>query len=342
MGKSFVPRSALARTQSLRVVVLALSVAAVTLGTASLDAQQTTAEQTAPEQASSPDGGEAAAGGKMAFDVASVRQDKSEAKPQSNVKLNNSRTAYPPNGGVFTATNWPLVDFIAFAYKLTDRQVDVMAKDLPEWVFTDRFDIEAKSENHGPSKDQMRLMLQSVLEDRFKLVGRRESRDLPAFGLVPAKPGKTGPQLRQHSEDSPCPAQETVSPVRSAPVDAILKAWPPNCKHTTSTGDPGGVRLAGRNVTMGQIVDALTDFGEALGSRVVIDQTGLTGTFDFVVDFAEASETRASGDAGKIMASTPLPTLQDAIREQLGFKLIKQTAPFDCFVVVHVDHPSAN
>jgi uncharacterized protein (TIGR03435 family) len=303
-----------------------------------------TGEPTAAEQTSTAARWETAAGGKMAFDVVSVKQDKLSTKPISNVKLNNSRTAYPPNGGVFSARNYSLLTYIAFAYKLSDLQTNIMARSLPDWVFTDRFDIEGRSENHSPTKDQMRLMLQSVLEDRFKLVGHMEIRQLPAFGVVLAEPGKTGPQLKQHSADSPCPATNSVSSAASAPVETILRTWPPNCGHIRFSGIPGGIRLAGRNVRMGELVDGLTESedGYGVGGRVFVDQTGLSGTFDFVMDFAEESEPLANGDGSTIRAEDRLPTLMEAVTDDLGLKFIKKTAAVDCFVVVRVEHPSAN
>jgi uncharacterized protein (TIGR03435 family) len=319
------------------------ALAAVSLCGRTLEAQGTAGGPAAAAQASPADGWEAAAGGKMAFDVASVKQDKLDARPQSNVKLNNLRQAYAPTGGDFTATNWPLVTYITFAYKLSDQQAEIMAKGLPEWVFTDRFDIEAKSDNHSPTKDQMRLMLQALLEDRFKLVGHWETRQLPVFGLVVAKAGKTGPQLKQHSEDSPCPATDAVSTgsARTAPVETMLKTWPPNCGHIRVIGTDSGVRLAGRNVSMQMIADTLTEAGGPDG-RVVVDRTGLTGTFDMVMDFAEEPRPSADGDGGKLRAEDPAPTIQDAITDQLGLKFVKQTAALDCFLVGHVERSSAN
>ena len=278
----------------------------------------------------------------MAFDVASVRQSKSGAKPVSNVKLNNARTAYSPNGGVFSARNYDLLSYIAFAYKLSDQQAYLLFPSLPAWVTTDRFDIEAKSENHSPTKDQMRLMLQALLEDRFQLVRRRETRQLPVLALVPAKPGKTGPQLRPHSASSPCPATDSVSSVLSAPVKTILRTWPPNCHHTRDIRIPGGWRLAGRDISMAELADALNGEGEGRGNRIIVDQTGLKGTFDFVMDFAEESEHSADEDVTKTRLEVPLPTFLGAVTDQLGLRLVKKTAPMDCFVVVHVEHPSAD
>lgn len=342
MSESLVPKLCLVKVHLLSTVVLIVGLTAVTSWSATLEAQTTTGEQVAPEQTSTADRWETEAGGKMAFDVASVRQDKLSAKPVSNVKLNNAREAYPPNGGIFWARNYTLLAYIAFAYKLSEQQAFILFPSLPAWVTTDRFDIEAKSDNHSPTKDQMRLMLQALLEDRFKLVRHMETRQLPVLGLVPAKPGKTGPQLKQHSADSPCPATESVSSVTSAPVETILRTWPPNCRHTRDIRIPGGWRLAGRDVSMGEIADALNGEGEGRGNRIIVDQTGLKGTFDFVMDFAEESEHSADEDVTKTRLEVPLSTFQGAVTDQLGLKLVKKTAPADCFVVVHVEHPSAN
>lgn len=336
-----IPNLSAVRAHLLCAVVLVAGLTAVTWCSATLQAQTTTDEQAAPGQTLAANQWETAAGGKMAFDVASVKQDKSTAKPVSNVKLNNARNAYPPNGGVFTATNWPLATYITFAYKLSDQQMYVMSRSLPDWVFSDRFDIEAKSDNHDPTKDQMRLMLQALLEDRFKLVGHMESRQLPVFELVLAKPGQTGPQLKQHSQDSPCPATKSVASAASAPVETILRTWPPNCGHTRTIGDSRSERLAGRNVSISQIADELTGYGE-LDDRVILDQTGLTGTFDFVMDFSLEAGPSTEIGGNKIPAEDPLPILPDALKDQLGLKLVKETAPINCFVVAHVERPSAN
>src|SRR5580704_837974 len=80
------------------------------------------------------------AGGKMAFDVASVRPNKSNDQANSNFPLGPG-DGYAPNGGLFTATNQPLIAYIGFPYKL--RQSDLPG--LRAWVYDDRFDIEART-----------------------------------------------------------------------------------------------------------------------------------------------------------------------------------------------------
>ncbi len=73
----------------------------------------------------------------------------------------------------------------------------------PGWMDSEHFDIEAKAEG-DPSREEENLMVQSLLEDRFKLVIHRETRQLPIYTLVVSKSGKTGPQLTTHSDDAKC------------------------------------------------------------------------------------------------------------------------------------------
>ena len=78
----------------------------------------------------------------------------------------------------------------------------------PAWIKSDGYDIEAKAEGN-PNMDQMRPLLQALLAERFKLNLHRETKDLPAYSLAVAKPGKLGPRLHQVS-DGEC--EEPVTP----------------------------------------------------------------------------------------------------------------------------------
>jgi len=103
--------------------------------------------------------------------------------------------------------------FIIFAYNLTGTQELAIrfnfwsgtSSNVPKWAADERFDIEARSEDTPmPTKDQVRQMMRSLLEDRFKLAVHMETRQVPVFALVLDKPGTTGPQLRQHAADDSC------------------------------------------------------------------------------------------------------------------------------------------
>jgi uncharacterized protein (TIGR03435 family) len=95
------------------------------------------------------------------FDVASVKPNRSSEKAVSNFPLGPGE-AYGNPGGSFSATNYPLITYIAFAYKITNA---AGLEKTPAWVGSERFDIVARAEGR-PGKDQMRQMMRSLLAER--------------------------------------------------------------------------------------------------------------------------------------------------------------------------------
>lgn len=272
------------------------------------------------------------------FAVASIHENKSGDKPDSNFPLDRG-DSYTATGGVFRATNETLVGYIIFAYKVgVSESAGGFMRSLPEWATHARFDITAKSESPNPSKEDMRMMLRSLLEERFKLVVRRETRTVPVFALSLDSLGKIGPQLRPHDPASPCPSLSSTSP-RSMTASQALGVWPHNC------GDGGEVRVAqhairdgGRDMTMAAIASWLTGAAD-WADRPVVDATGLIGTYDFVVDSALIYGGPANPDSA---AANALPELPDALRQQLGLRLRKQQGSVSFFLVDHIERPSAN
>jgi uncharacterized protein (TIGR03435 family) len=279
-----------------------------------------------------------AAGGKMSFDVASVKQNKSTDPPTTNVLLGPG-DIYSPNGGLLSATNYPLTSYIQFAYKLPANQMLSLLPQLPKWATTERFDIQARAQGN-PTKNQMRLMMQALLADRFKLAIHTESRQLAVFALVLVKPGKFGPQLRPHFDEPPCASQLVVGS-----GDTIAGGYPSACGGIIpiEPSKDGDMRLAARNVTLELTASTLTAYEKL--NRPVLDRTGLSGTFDFFFEYAldlspEASGAAANGPNGASAASGP--TFLEALRDQLGLKLDSQTGPVDVVVIDHIEEPSEN
>ena len=132
---------------------------------------------TVPAQSPDPPDWQTAAGGKMAFEVASVRLAKTPRLP--GFPLNNG-DAKPP-GGRFSAS-FPLWIYIEFAYKLDVFQWGEIRAQLPKWA-NDDYAIDAKADGN-PTKDQMRLMMQSLLADRFKLRVHSESKEVPVLARL--------------------------------------------------------------------------------------------------------------------------------------------------------------
>jgi uncharacterized protein (TIGR03435 family) len=129
-----------------------------------------------------------AAGGSMSFEVASVRPSLPDARPRNNLDLSPMDTFKSP-GGLFS-TNASIIEYLIFAYKIRDlSQLNSLGAQLPKWAqYPNMFDIEARAEGN-PTKDQFRLMLQSLLADRFKLKIHRETQETSCYALVLAKNG---------------------------------------------------------------------------------------------------------------------------------------------------------
>ena len=184
------------RKLSLGAAVLVVAVAIASDSTAALHAQS-----------AAPDW-QKAAGGHQEFDVASVREDKTGAPSHSNFSLDNGNAWFTvsqkdvlaPNGTLFSAISVPLLHYITFAYKLSGTEELALRMDywagldlhVPDWVRNDRYDIEART-SEPATKDQMRLMMQSLLAERFKLAVHWEAREVPVFVLALATPGTPGP-----------------------------------------------------------------------------------------------------------------------------------------------------
>jgi bla regulator protein BlaR1 len=275
-----------------------------------------------------------AAGTKMAFEVASVKLDPGPFR-SPNFPLDPG-DAYRPVGGRFSA-DFALMTYITFAYKLSltaDQRQSMMAH-LPDWVATDRFAIEARAQG-TPTKDQMRLMMQSLLAERFKLAVHFETHVAPVLAMVLAKPGQTGPKLRPHSEGVPCEA----TPPTDQPPARDAAVFPPVCEVYMAMNYPNALaRFGSRNTTLALLAGALSGIGKL--DRPVVDQTGLTGRFDFSIEFAPESNAPSTPNADA-PADLPGPSFLDALREQLGLKLETSKAPLPILVVDHVERPSEN
>jgi len=268
---------------------------------------------------------------RLEFEVASVKPNNTgDPVSRTNVPLGPGNV-YTPTGGYFSAMNYPAAAFIAFAYKITGDQEQYLRSHLPDWVLTDRFDVEARAAGN-PSKDEYRLMVRALLADRFKLVIRHEIRQTSVFAMVLSKPGKTGPRLRQHPEDFPCTTGATSA--LPPPEDG----FPMLCSGLVPMPHgPGRIsKFGASNVTMTFIANQLSIMGQ-LG-RPVIDQTGLTENVDFSLEWSPESPNPQTVEAEPL----PGPTFKEAVSEQLGLKLVSQTGPADFLVVDHVERPSGN
>ncbi len=271
----------------------------------------------------------------MAFDVASIKPDKGAFVP-SNFPLDPSDDYGATNGRL--SADDTLAGYIEFAYKVWGNEVQSREfSHLPKWVNTDRYTLEARAATSNPTKDQIRLMMQSLLADRFQLKAHFETREVPVFELRLAKPGKLGPKLIPHADGPPCD-KPGPSPVTDVPsFHFVCHAFGPFIDLGTTL--MGGSRDVSMDVLAGTISEALA--GPLAFGRPIIDKTGLTGRFDFTLEWAHERRTPAGSDSP--VASDPIgPTPLEALRDQLGLKLQSTKASIPILVIDKVERPSEN
>ncbi len=273
-----------------------------------------------------------ALGEKLQFEVASVRENKSDDKPSSNFSLDSGNifttagkdAASGPGGTLFSATNQSLLTYISFAYKLTGTQyLSLRFKDflgqpanLPQWATRVGWNIQARAEGN-PTKDQVRLMLQSLLEDRFKLAVHRETREMSVLALVVVKPGA---HIAPHPKEDDCTSERAGLP----PVCGIIAHLVPSVPRRYSFG--------GRNVTLAQLAESFpTQTGMATLPRPVVDKSGLQGGYDFTFEWVPEGATDVSG-----------PNFSEALKDQLGFRLVTEKGGVELVMIDHLEQPSGN
>ena len=225
-------------------------------------------------------------------------------------KPDDQRKAFVVNGNQFHIINQPLTQIISFAYDVQAKQVI----GLPDWAESDKFDIDGKPDGEGaPSGKQWKIMIQKMLVDRFKFTFHKDKKELSVYVLSVSKTGQ---------------------------------------KMTKNDSDPNGLpslffrgRLGDLGVRNARMSDFTGLMQSAVLDRPVLDQTGLTGRFDFTLNWTP-DDSQFAGMGARVPPPTEAadapPNLYTAIQEQIGLKLDATRAPADVMVIDHVEKPSAN
>jgi uncharacterized protein (TIGR03435 family) len=256
--------------------------------------------------------GVAAASPVYTYEVVSIKL----SKPGNGIRMRIGITNTPDG---LTAENATLQSVITSAFGVLDFQVS----GGPDWLSTERYDIEAKMEASVADvlqklrPDERRLarqkMLQALLVDRFKLAIHRGAKELPVYALVITK---TGPKLQEAKPGDTYPKGfKTADGCAGAGMMMIGESL-------------GANTMTAQGVTIASLVDTLS---ASLG-RPVLDKTGLTGRYDFRLTWApDENQTDSSA-----------PSLFTAIQEQLGLKLESGRGPVPTIVIDHIERPSGN
>ncbi len=232
------------------------------------------------------------------FEVATIKP----SKPDQQGK------AFGLRGRNVTTVNTSLSDLITMAYGLHARQIS----GGPGWFETDKYDIAGIPDKPGsPGSEQLKVMIQKLLADRFQLKFHKEKKELTVYAITVAK---TGSKLTKS--------------------DA-------NAGGNPSLFFRGLGNLPAKNATVAEFAAVMQT---AVLDRPVVDQTGLEGRFDFTLNWAP-DENQFAGLGAKpppVADNDSRPNLFTAFQDQLGLKLESTKAQVDVLVIDHVDKPSEN
>jgi uncharacterized protein (TIGR03435 family) len=219
-------------------------------------------------------------------------------------------------GKLFTVKGRQVITINTTANDLISLAFDVHARQIvggPPWMENEKFDINGQPQGQGmPNQTQLKEMVRKLLEDRFKLVLRRDTRELPVYAIVPAA---SGPKLTRND-----------------------------------TNPDGLPSLLFKGLGVLPAVNAsMADFARVMQTAVldrpVVDRTGLSGRYDFTLTWtADESQFRNMGVRVPPPSNDPNapPGLFTAVQEQLGLRFQSANAPVDVFVVDGVERPSEN
>ena len=192
----------------------------------------------------------------------------------------------------------------------------------PDWIHSESYEIDAKSDGHPSIMMMEGPMMQTLLEDRFRLKIHRETRQAPVYELTL---GKDSAKLKPLQEGSCIPA------VIGRPLPE-LPAGQHICRNMVNTR--GSVSMEGGTLSMlAALLGMLLD-------RPVIDKTGITSYFEMNLVYSPddpAAARPVTADPG-----APAPGIFQAIQEQLGLKLVPARGPKDVLVIDHIERPSGN
>jgi bla regulator protein blaR1 len=254
----------------------------------------------------------------FSFEVATVKLSSGQGRNRGIVT----------SPGRFRAENWPLKDVIMFAYDLRSNS---QISGYPDWVNSTEYDIDAKTdENTTAALDkvppdqqiqQVKLMVQALLAERFHLRVSYQAKEIPIYALVIAKGG-----LKLTKSTGP---RSVAGGTRSGIIQS-------------KSGE-----LESINSSLDQFAAAAPDLMPEVGDRVVVNKTGLAGNYNWTLKWTpEATAQNFSGTNGGTLpppgSDDSAPSLFTALQDQLGLKIESQKGSVETLAVDSIDRPTAN
>ena len=306
----------------------------------------------------------AAAAQQKTFEVASIKPSAQPGAPM------------PGGGGIFRVsmgprfgpgtgdpTRWacdncPLKLLITMAFQLKDFQVTG-----PNWLDSERFDISARVAE-GATKEDLRLMQQSLLADRFGLKFHMEQKEMQVYDLVQ---GPKGHKMKVSTAAAPTPPEAGAPPPmpagmgRGGPLKMGADGFPEVPAGRTITMNFNG---NSKHVAVGEDIDQFVSLLSANLNRPVTNSTGLTGRFDFTLTFTPPPNAGRGGPGSGMMMmigrgpggpggaggehaaetaeTESAPPLQKAIQDQLGLRLEAKKAMADMMIIDKIEKTASD
>jgi uncharacterized protein (TIGR03435 family) len=254
------------------------------------------------------------------FAIGIVRAQSLPPQPAYTYEVVSIHPSQPGQGRTFfrgyRTQNATAMQLLAWAYRVHDYQIAA----APGWATSNRFDVtftpDGKEASPGPGMgmaqagawmDRNRQRMQAILRDRFGLVLRLETHELPTYALVLAKGG------------------HKLSPPSDIPGPLF-----------GFSGGVSGPRITARNATIKMLIDSLSQQLD----RTVIDDTGLSGQYDFKLEWTPDPSLQAPPNENAIAAGGP--SIFTALTEQLGLRLESRKGPVPVYVIEKIEKPGEN
>lgn len=296
---------------------------------------------------------------KPSFDVISI-------KPSPPLGSGPVRIGGGAQGDRFTMNGATLRMLLQNAYQRPDNtslpgQMQIVGGS--GWMDSDRYDVQAKADCGGGKiqREQLQLMVQSLLEERFKLKAHRETRELPIYNLVVAK---DGPKLKKSADQTP-PTAPFTPPAPCEAASAANAPFPPPGR--------GGAPFDMKNLPRGIVMMMMGPNGMTMRAtsspvarlagmlqnqvgRTIVDKTGLEGLYDFELTFSQEGLSSPfgrgvpalppgaappGGASASVTTPDSVPSLFTAIQD-LGLKLDSGKGPLEVLVIDSVEKPTEN
>jgi len=207
----------------------------------------------------------------------------------------------------------------------------------PGWIHSDQYDLAAKAEDNAGVARMSGPMLQTLLEDRFRLKIHRETKEAAVYALTVAKSGLK----LQPAKEGGCVARDLD---HLPPPIAPGQMEPHLCDEVVIRMSGEYLTIEGHGMKMAEFTQGISF--DPLLDRPVIDKTGFEGLFDFHLKCSRRLRDGGGKGGGSgspvVPAEVPGSSISVALQEQLGLKLVPEKGPVELLVIDHVERPTAN